>query len=58
MNVDHFIFLSVAASDWTMYPFSSQNEQDFRNLLSVYLDAVFFPKLRELDFRYVLMNHY
>ena len=26
-------------SDFTMYPFSTQNEKDFYNLLSVYLDA-------------------
>ncbi|XP_022112056.1 presequence protease, mitochondrial-like isoform X2 [Acanthaster planci] len=39
------------ASDYTMYPFSSQNPKDFSNLLSVYLDAAFFPRLRELDFR-------
>lgn len=38
------------ASDYTMYPFSTQNPKDFQNLLSVYLDAVFFPCLRELDF--------
>ena len=34
-----------------MYPFSTQNSRDFRNLLSVYLDCVFFPELREMDFR-------
>lgn len=39
------------ASDFTMYPFSTQNGKDFQNLLSVYLDAVFFPCLREQDFR-------
>ncbi len=33
-----------------MYPFSTQNGTDFSNLLSVYLDAVFFPNLNELDF--------
>ncbi|XP_004343847.1 presequence protease [Capsaspora owczarzaki ATCC 30864] len=38
------------ASDYTMYPFSTQNGQDYRNLLSVYLDATFFPLLRERDF--------
>ncbi|XP_792865.3 presequence protease, mitochondrial [Strongylocentrotus purpuratus] len=38
------------ASDYTMYPFSTQNGKDFENLLSVYLDAVFFPRLRQLDF--------
>lgn len=42
--------LLFAANDWTMYPFSTQNPQDFKNLLSIYLDAVFQPKLRELDF--------
>ncbi|CAF97768.1 unnamed protein product [Tetraodon nigroviridis] len=40
-----------SASDYTMYPFSTQNGKDFQNLLSVYLDAVFFPCLREQDFR-------
>lgn len=38
-------------SDFTMYPFSSQNAQDFRNLQSVYLDMAFFPLLNENDFR-------
>lgn len=42
---------AFTASDYTMYPFSTQNGKDFRNLLSVYLDAVFFPCLREQDFR-------
>uniref|UniRef100_A0A673HNM7 Presequence protease, mitochondrial n=1 Tax=Sinocyclocheilus rhinocerous TaxID=307959 RepID=A0A673HNM7_9TELE len=41
---------AFTASDYTMYPFSTQNAKDFHNLLSVYLDAVFFPCLRELDF--------
>lgn len=31
--------------DKTIYPFSSRNEQDFHNLLRVYLDAVFHPLL-------------
>ena len=39
------------ASDFTMYPFATQNAKDFENLLSVYLDAAFFPQLREQDFR-------
>jgi Zn-dependent M16 (insulinase) family peptidase len=42
---------AFTASDFTMYPFSTQNEADYRNLLSVYLDATFFPVLREADFR-------
>ena len=42
---------AMTSSDWTSYPFSTQNRKDFNNLLSVYLDAVFYPQLRELDFR-------
>uniref|UniRef100_A0A3B3SH51 Presequence protease, mitochondrial n=1 Tax=Paramormyrops kingsleyae TaxID=1676925 RepID=A0A3B3SH51_9TELE len=41
---------AFTASDYTIYPFSTQNGKDFQNLLSVYLDAVFFPSLHELDF--------
>ncbi|KAJ6615442.1 hypothetical protein lerEdw1_015125 [Lerista edwardsae] len=41
---------AFTASDYTLYPFSTQNPKDFQNLLSVYLDAVFFPCLRHLDF--------
>lgn len=33
--------------DKTIYPVSSRNKRDFLNLTSVYLDAVFAPKLRE-----------
>lgn len=33
--------------DKTMYPVASRNQQDFRNLMDVYLDAVFFPKMTE-----------
>jgi hypothetical protein len=41
---------AFTASDWTAYPFATQNRKDFDNLLSVYLDAVFFPLLDPLDF--------
>lgn len=41
---------AFTASDWTMYPFSTQNRKDYNNLLSIYLDAVFYPQLRQLDF--------
>ena len=41
---------AFTASDWTAYPFASQNEKDFFNLLEVYTDAVFFSNLSELDF--------
>ncbi len=42
---------ALTASDWTMYPFSTQNRKDFYNLLGVYLDAVFHPNLDELSFK-------
>lgn len=38
--------------DMTCYPVASQNLQDFYNLVDVYLDAVFFPRLTE----YILMQ--
>jgi len=41
---------AFTSSDWTAYPFASQNQKDFNNLLDVYLDAVFFSRLDELDF--------
>ncbi len=42
---------AMTGSDFTCYPASSQVETDFYNLLEVYLDAVFFPKLDYLSFR-------
>lgn len=36
--------------DCTSYPFSSENEKDYFNLMSVYLDAVYFPILDRFDF--------
>jgi presequence protease len=42
---------AFTASDWTLYPFATQNRKDFYNLLDVYLDAVFFPRLEELSFK-------
>ena len=41
---------AFTSSDWTAYPFASKNRKDFGNLLHVYMDAVFFPNLNELDF--------
>ena len=41
---------AFTSSDWTAYPFASINRKDFDNLLSVYLDCVFFSKLDPLDF--------
>lgn len=37
--------------DKTCYPVASANLQDFRNLVDVYLDAVFFPRITEEIFR-------
>jgi len=42
---------AMTASDWTLYPFSSQNRKDFQNLLQIYLDAAFFPLINQRDFR-------
>ena len=42
---------AFTSSDWTMYPFSTQNLKDYYNLADVYLDAAFFPKLDELRFK-------
>ena len=42
---------AFTASDWTMYPFATQNKKDFYNLLDVYLDAAFFPNLDSLSFK-------
>ncbi len=42
---------AFTASDWTMYPFSTQNQKDFYNLMGVYLDAAFFPRLEGLSFK-------
>ncbi|HVS47920.1 MAG TPA: insulinase family protein [Candidatus Dormibacteraeota bacterium] len=42
---------AMTSADWTMYPFSSRNAKDFMNLLDVYLDAAFFPRLSEDSFK-------
>lgn len=42
---------AMTASDWTCYPVASMNRKDYYNLMGIYLDAVFFPLLREQDFR-------
>jgi len=41
---------AFTSSDWTAYPFATENRKDFQNLLQVYMDAVFFPNIDELDF--------
>ena len=41
---------AMTASDFTCYPFSTMNRVDYKNLLDVYLDAAFFPKIAAEDF--------
>lgn len=41
---------ALTGGDFTCYPAASQVEKDFYNLLEVYLDAVFKPKLTQLSF--------
>lgn len=41
---------ALTGSDFTCYPAASQVPKDFYNLLDVYLDAVFHPKLLETSF--------
>ncbi len=42
---------AFTSSDWTMYPFTTQNRKDFYNLMDVYLDAAFYPRIDLLNFR-------
>ena len=45
-------FLNAFTSvEWTAYPFSSTNHKDFHNVMDVYMDAIFHPKLDEIDFK-------
>jgi hypothetical protein len=41
---------AMTAADYTCYPFATMNTTDYFNLLGVYLDAAFFPKLSYEDF--------
>lgn len=41
---------AFTSSDHTTYPFATTNAQDFRNLMSVYLDATLHPLLNADDF--------
>ena len=41
---------AMTGPDYTLYPYATQNKQDFYNLMSVYLDAVFKPLLQKDDF--------
>lgn len=41
---------AMTGSDYTIYPFSTQNYSDYINLQKIYLDAVFNPQLAKTDF--------
>lgn len=41
---------AFTSSDFTSYPFATTNKTDFRNLISVYLDATLKPLLQKHDF--------
>lgn len=41
---------AFTASDHTFYPFATTNAQDFKNLMSVYLDSTLHPLLKKSDF--------
>lgn len=41
---------AFTASDHTFYPFATTNSQDFKNLLSVYMDSTLHPLLKPSDF--------
>ena len=41
---------AFTASDHTFYPFATTNAQDFKNLMSVYLDSTLHPLLKQSDF--------
>ncbi|KAF2710530.1 mitochondrial presequence protease [Pleomassaria siparia CBS 279.74] len=41
---------AFTSADHTTYPFSTTNTQDFKNLMSVYMDATLHPLLNETDF--------
>ena len=42
---------SWTGADFTAFPFSTVNHNDFDNLLRVYLDSTLLPLLRDVDFR-------
>lgn len=39
---------AMTFSDKTIYPIASRNSKDFHNLMDVYLDAVFYPKIYDV----------
>jgi presequence protease len=47
----HTFVNAMTFSDMTLYPVASQNLRDFYNLIDVYLDAVFYPRISEMTLR-------
>lgn len=45
---------AMTYNDRTVFPIASRNEKDFRNLMNVYLDAVFHPKCVEVGGEWIL----
>jgi Zn-dependent M16 (insulinase) family peptidase len=41
---------AFTSSDYTVYPFATTNVQDYKNLMSVYMDATLHPILNKNDF--------
>ena len=41
----HTFLNAMTYPDKTLYPIASRNDQDFQNLMDVYLDAVFYPRI-------------
>jgi len=40
---------AITFSDKTLFPIASRNEKDFFNLMDVYLDAVFYPRIYDIE---------
>ncbi|MBZ8140649.1 peptidase M16 [Rubrivivax gelatinosus] len=41
---------AMTFADQTLYPYATTDRSDYFNLMDVYLDATFFPRLQRLDF--------
>jgi len=50
----HTFLNAMTYNDRTVYPIASRNSKDFKNLMSVYLDAVFYPNCVEESGKWIL----
>ena len=50
----HTFLNAMTYNDRTVYPIASRNEKDFKNLMNVYLDAVFYPNCIQKEGEWVL----